>query len=531
MLIAAPTPSRNTSDDHPLYIDADTEESINYGDFRKLVRQAAFGFSNIGMKKGDSLCLYTPNNISVPSVVLASLASGGNICPANPLFTKFELQKMLTVSKSKYIIAHPINIVTALEAAEATGIPKSNVWSICVDPGNRVPDWRSMVIRGPEESDPIKLTVEESKSTLAYLCFSSGTTGQPKGVMISHHNFIANSIELTKSLENSSLKGKEGSLLGVVPLFHILGIFRFIHLAVYEGRTTVLMARYDLEKFCQSVEKYKITSLYVVPPMLLQLVNSPSIVDKYDFSSVVGFHAGAAPVSSGLSNQINKKFNIPVLQGYGMTETASVLTYQTIETYIPGSVGRMISGIDAIVTDENGRVLPSGERGEICIKGPIVMQGYLNNPEATAEVIDKNGYLHTGDIGYFDKLGNWYIVDRSKELIKYNAFQIAPAELESVLIECPLVSDAAVIGIYDKKRDTEVPRAYLSLSSLGKNLDSTKASSEIHKFVNEKVSEYKRLRGGIEFIEVVPKSVSGKILRKDLRELYKNQTVQNCAKL
>lgn len=159
------------------------------------------------------------------------------------------------------------------------------------------------------------------------------------------------------------------------------------------------------------------------------------------------------------------------------------------------------------------------------------MQGYLNNPEATAEVIDKNGYLHTGDIGYFDKLGNWYIVDRSKELIKYNAFQIAPAELESVLIECPLVSDAAVIGIYDKKRDTEVPRAYISLNSLGKNLDATKASSEIHKFVNEKVSAYKRLRGGIEFIEAVPKSVSGKILRKDLRELYKNQTVQNRAKL
>ncbi|KAI8095185.1 hypothetical protein BDF21DRAFT_405361 [Thamnidium elegans] len=525
------TNSRNTSDNHPLYIDADTEESINYGDFKKLVRQATFGFFKNGMKKGDSLCLYTPNNLSVPSVVLASLASGGNVCPANPLFTKFELQKMLTVSKAKYIIAHPINIDIALEAAEATGIPKSNVWSICADPANRVPDWRSMVVRGPEESDAIKLTVEESKSTLAYLCFSSGTTGQPKGVMISHHNFIANSIELTKSLKQSSLHGKEGSLLGVVPLFHILGIFRFIHLAVYEGRTTVLMARYDLEKFCQSVEKYKITSLYVVPPMLLQLVNSPSIVDKYDFSSVIGFHAGAAPVSTGLSNQIHEKFNIPVLQGYGMTETASVLTYQSIETYVPGSVGRMISGIDAIVTDESGRVLPSGERGEICIKGPIVMQGYLNNPEATAQAIDKNGYLHTGDIGYFDKLGNWYIVDRSKELIKYNAFQIAPAELESVLIECPLVSDAAVIGIYDEKRQTEVPRAYVSLNSLGENLDTTKASSDIHKFVNEKVSAYKRLRGGIEFIEVVPKSVSGKILRKELRELYKNQTLQNRAKL
>jgi 4-coumarate--CoA ligase len=158
------------------------------------------------------------------------------------------------------------------------------------------------------------------------------------------------------------------------------------------------------------------------------------------------------------------------------------------------------------------------------------MQGYLDNPTATAETIDKNGYLHTGDIGYSDKLGNWYIVDRSKELIKYNALQIAPAELENVLLKCPLVADAAVIGIYDVKRQTEVPRAYVTLNSSGKSLNQEKAIEDIHKFVNGQVIQYKRLRGGIEFIDVVPKSVSSKILRKNLRELYKNR-IKSKAKL
>jgi acyl-CoA synthetase (AMP-forming)/AMP-acid ligase II len=166
--------------------------------------------------------------------------------------------------------------------------------------------------------------------------------------------------------------------------------------------------------------------------------------------------------------------------------------------------------------------LPFGETGEICIKGPIVMQGYLHNPKATAETIDGDGYLHTGDIGYCDKLGNWYIVDRSKELIKYNAYQIAPAELENVLLQCPLVSDAAVIGIRDEKKQTEVPRAYVTLDP-STTLNEQQAIKQIHEFVNSQVIHYKRLRGGIELIDVVPKSVSGKILRKDLRELYKNQ--------
>lgn len=168
--------------------------------------------------------------------------------------------------------------------------------------------------------------------------------------------------------------------------------------------------------------------------------------------------------------------------------------------------------------------LPEGSQGEICVRGPSNMLGYLNNPSATAEAIDKDGYLHTGDIGYRDKLGSWYIVDRSKELIKYNGYQIAPAELENILLECSLVDDAAVIGVYDETKATEIPRAYIALSPIGKKLSIKQAEAEIHRHVNGKVIQYKRLRGGIEFIDAVPKSVSGKILRKDLRELYKHES-------
>ncbi|CAO0803412.1 unnamed protein product [Mucor circinelloides] len=515
--------NRGISDDKPVYIDSNTDETVRYGELKTLIRQATAGFRRVGLKRGDCVCVYSPNHLGVPPIFLSVLASGGHVSPTNPAFNAQELEKLLVMSRAKYLIAHSFNLDKALEAAKSVGIPVSNVWCIDNDPKKRAKHWKEVLANSTEEADPIKYTAAECKNTLAYLCFSSGTTGPPKGVKISHHNFIANAVELDQLVQSSSILQNNGNLLAVVPLFHIMGLFRFINMSLFEGRTVVLMAQYELEKMCQMIDKHKVTSVVAVPPMLLHLLNSPQIVDKYDFSHVETFHVGAAPVSLAMAEAIVKKFQRPVLQGYGMTEVASVLTAQTPETYMPGSVGRMIGGIDAKVVDENGKDLPAGERGEICIKGPIVMLGYLDNPKATAEIIDSNGYLHTGDIGYVDKLGNWFIVDRCKELIKYNAYQIAPAELEDTLLKCSLVSDAAVIGIFDEKKQTEVPRAYISLSPSGKALEEKEAIKQIHSFMNSKVINYKQLRGGIRLIDAVPKSVSGKILRKDLRELYRKE--------
>ncbi|RCI02420.1 hypothetical protein CU098_009338 [Rhizopus stolonifer] len=514
---------RHIPEHKPMYIDSATDETITFGEFKILIRQTTAGLIKFGLKKGDCVSVFSPNHIHVPAFMLSTHAAGAHVSPSNPILSVQDYEKQLRLSKAKFILAHPISLKVALLAATAVGIPHAHVWSILPDDQHRAAYWKDkLCTQEKEEADPIPLTAQESRDTLTYICFSSGTTGPPKGVQISHQNFIANTIELDNTLKKSSTYNNTGALLAIVPFFHIMGIFRFIHMAIYDGRTTVVVAKYDVEHMCHMIDKHQVSSLYVVPPMLLHMLNNPSIADKYKYSSVEAVHVGAAPVSLSLAQNFQKKFNIPVLGGYGMTETASILAIQTIENYAPGSVGHMIGGIDTKVIDEDGQALPIGSTGEICIKGPIVMLGYIDNPEATAESIDSEGYLHTGDIGYVDKLGNWYIVDRSKELIKYNAFQIAPAELEDVLLKCPLVADAAVIGIYDEKNMTEVPLAYITLNEAYKTQDKATIKQAIHAFVNERVVYYKKLRGGIEFIDLVPKNVSGKILRKDLREMYKN---------
>ncbi|KAI8364217.1 hypothetical protein BD560DRAFT_436835 [Blakeslea trispora] len=513
----------NMPDEKPMYIDSLTDETITFGQFKALIKRTTAGLLRKGIEKDDCISLLTPNHINVPSFVLSVHAVGAHISPSNPILNAQDYEKQLRLSKAKYILAHPVNLDVALEAAKAVGIPSNHIWSIVRDDQRRVAHWKDILDDGKEQADPIKLTPEESEKTLTYICFSSGTTGPPKGVQISHLNFIANTIELDKAFQRSATYKNRGALLAIVPFFHIMGIFRFIHMAIFDARTTVVVSKYDVEHMCHMIQKHKVTSLYVVPPMLLHMLNNPAITDKYNISTLEAAHVGAAPVSLSLAQNFQNKFHVPVLGGYGMTETASIITIQLAEEYAPGSVGRLIGGMDYKLIDSDGKELPKDATGEICLKGPIVMPGYIDNPEATAEAIDQDGYLHTGDIGYCDKLGNWYIVDRSKELIKYNGFQIAPAELEDVLLKCPLVADAAVIGIYDEKNMTEIPRAYITLNEADKKKDSTAIKRAIHAFVDERVIYYKKLRGGIEFIDLIPKNVSGKILRKELRELYKKQ--------
>ncbi|KAI9273920.1 hypothetical protein EDC94DRAFT_593191 [Helicostylum pulchrum] len=510
-----------------VYSESSSNESLTFEQLCVLIRQINAGLQyKVGLKKGDCVCISSPNNIYVPSIALGIMASGGHITPVNPLFTVQELKKQLVMSKTKYVIAHPYNLDTVLEAAKLSKIPIENVWSIFDDPKKRVKSWKEILLQDGKEAGSVSFSFEESKSMPAYICFSSGTTGAPKGVVLSHHNLISAGIGANKVVSSNPSVNVYQKILGIIPLFHVFGILSFLLTSVYQGWEVVMLASYDLENVCQIIEKHKINSYRGVPPMLLHLLNNPSIVDKYDLSSLKLILVGAAPVPLALDRKIKEKFNIQVTQGYGMTETSAVMTMQTIENYVPGSVGRMLEGVMSKVVDEDGKELKNGEAGEICIKSSIVMHKYLDNPLATSEMIDIDGFLHTGDIGYVDDLGNWYVVDRTKELIKFNAYQIAPAELEAILLECPLVADAAVIGIYDEKRETEVPRAYISLNSQNKQVfrkGLETITQEIHDFVNQNVIHYKRLRGGIAFIETIPKSVSGKILRKDLRDLFKSE--------
>lgn len=296
------------------------------------------------------------------------------------------------------------------------------------------------------------------------------------------------------------------------------------------GLEMVVLPKFDLERFCALVQQHKITFSYVVPPVLLGLSKHP-IVDKYDLSSIRMVNSGAAPLTRELIEALNKRIRMPVKQGYGLSETSPTTHTQPWDEWDKtiGSVGKMLPNMRAKFLDESGSEVPVGQTGELALAGPNIFAGYLNKPELTKEAFTEDGFFKTGDIGHLDKEGNFYITDRVKELIKYKGFQVAPAELEGYLVDHPLVDDAAVIGVHSEEHASELPRAYIVVSSSGKEDDAT--AQEIIKFIEGKVAAHKRLRGGVRFVKEIPKSPSGKILRRVLKEDAKKEAQSPKAKL
>jgi 4-coumarate--CoA ligase len=276
------------------------------------------------------------------------------------------------------------------------------------------------------------------------------------------------------------------------------------------------MPKFDLEKFCTHVQSHKITFAYVVPPVILMLGKSP-VVENYDLSTIRMMNSGAAPLTRDIVDAVWNRLKIPIKQGYGLSETSPTTHTQPWETWRTkiGSVGRLLPNQTTKYMNDEGKEVAAGETGELWIKGPNVFMGYLNNEEGTKNALTDDGYFKTGDVGYQDEDGNFYITDRIKELIKYKGFQVPPAELEGLLIGHPDIEDVAVIGIQDYERGTEVPRAYVVPR---KGLEAGKGlESKIMKWLEGKVASHKRLRGGVKFVDEVPKSASGKILRRVLK--------------
>ena len=285
---------------------------------------------------------------------------------------------------------------------------------------------------------------------------------------------------------------------------------------MYSGLNLVVMARFDIERFCAIVQDFKITYAYIVPPVVLLLSKHP-VVEKYDLSSVRMLNSGAAPLTRELVDAVYKRIKVPVKQGYGLSETSPTTHNQAWEdwnTHV-GSVGRLLPNQIAKYMSPEEKELPIGKVGELWIKGPNVFKGYLNNPEGTKNALTEDGFFRTGDVGYQDKDGNFFITDRIKELIKYKGFQVPPAELEGLLASHPNIDDVAVLGIYNKDQATEVPRAYV-VPAQGVRGDKQTAD-DIVAWLAAKVANHKRLRGGVRFVDEIPKSPSGKILRRVLR--------------
>jgi 4-coumarate--CoA ligase len=342
---------------------------------------------------------------------------------------------------------------------------------------------------------------------LVVLPYSSGTTGTNKGVMLTHGNLVSN---VAQVLSGADIREDE-AFIAVLPFFHIYGMQVLMNTGLRAGVTIITMPRFDLEQFLQLHQDHGITRSFVAPPIVVALAKHP-IVDNYDLSKLEQVFSGAAPLSAELALECGARLGCDVVQGYGMTELSPVSHLTPPGNVKPGSCGVTApSTMTKVIDPATGEELGIDQDGEVCVRGPQVMVGYLNNQQATDATIDPDGWLHTGDIGHVDADGHLYVVDRLKELIKYNGFQVAPAELEALLLAHPAVADAAVIGRPDESAG-EIPVGFVVLRP---GAEATEA--DISDFVAGQVAHYKQLRH-VEFIDAIPKSASGKILRRLLRD-------------
>jgi acyl-CoA synthetase (AMP-forming)/AMP-acid ligase II len=331
--------------------------------------------------------------------------------------------------------------------------------------------------------------------------------------MLTHRSIATNLAQLAPSMPT----GPGDRILAVLPFFHIYGLTALMNAPLRQGATVVVLPRFDLDTFLAAIQKHHITALYVAPPIVLALAKHPAVA-QYDLSSLRHIICSAAPLDAALAAACSRRLGLPpVGQAYGMTELSPGTHVVPLgaENPPPGTVGKLIAGTEMRIVslDDPTKDLGIGEAGEIAIRGPQVMKGYLGRPDATAAMIDQDGWLHTGDVGHVDADGWLFVVDRVKELIKYKGFQVAPAELEALLLTHPGIADAAVIGVYNDDNN-EVPHAYVVRQPSATDL----SEGEVMMYVAERVAPYKRVRE-VTFIEGVPRAASGKILRRQLREL------------
>lgn len=481
--------------DKKAMIDGLTERTITYKELADSINKVAAGLAARGFSKGDVVAIYSPNCLEYPIAFQAIALLGGISSTANPSYTASELAYQLNDAGAKYLLTVPQLLERALEAAR-----QSKVESVFVF-GNATGAIPFSVLLEDFDSVP-KVEINPKEDAVA-LPYSSGTTGLPKGVILTHYNLAANVYQLS----NRELISPADTIIAVLPFFHSYGLQIFLNYSLYCGATVVVMPQFDLETFLRLVQKYKITRAPLVPPIVLALAKQP-IVDKYDLSSLKIITSGAAPLGNELTLECEQRLNCVVKQGYGLTETSPVthINPDEREKIKPGSVGPCMRNTECQIVDiETEKPLGCHEQGELWIRGPQVMKGYLNNPSATAKVIDADGWFHTGDIAYVDEDGYFYIVDRIKELIKYNGYPIAPAELEAVLLSHPAIADAAVIPSPHPSTG-EVPKGFVVLNSVA-------TTGEIMEFVAGLVAPHKRIRR-LEIVDKIPKSASGKILRR-----------------
>ncbi|KAI1047034.1 hypothetical protein LB505_013705 [Fusarium chuoi] len=533
--------SQQASSDRPVYVEAhDATQQLNKVQFRHMVESIAAGLRRkFKIRDGDVVLGFCENSILYPAVIFASIAAGGVFTGANPTYTYSELVNQLTVSGAKCIVTDSSRLEMAKKAAKAAGLPPGSLILIDSKDGSSVDgasSFQSLLGHGTYSweriSDP-KVLADKP----AVLNFSSGTTGLPKACEVTHLNLVANA-EQNLHLDRVARKRKNDPTFAAndvhcafLPFYHAMGLITFCILNVKRGCTTVVMPKFDLKSFLSTIQKFKVTSLIFAPPVVSMLVKSP-LVCQYDLSSVKFLVCGAAPLQADVEKRLEALFSktgARSRQGWGMSEATMAVSIFGPDEFDPshGSVGYLVANMQLQVIDENGKALGYEEEGEAILNGPNVFKGYYRNPAATKEAFTEDGWLKTGDIVKIDKTGLVTIVDRKKvclpnnsfmaringeyqELIKVKGFQVAPSELEGHLLEHESVLDCAVIRVL--RDGQEHAQAHI----VRKKPDTTAES--ILSFMDKRLSPIKRITGGIVFTDTIPKSPSGKILRRLIKD-------------
>ncbi len=482
--------------DHTAFINSVDGSRMSYGTLADRIRRLAGGLKAQGAGPGTTWALMAPN---VPEYAIAfhGLAyAGATVTTLNPTYGAKEIGHQLRDSKATAIITSQMFLATAKEAAKACGVEH-----IYLLGEGDAPSLSTL------EGEPLAEQVEvDYAAHVVALPYSSGTTGFPKGVMLTHRNLVANLCQARPYFELT----EEDVCFAVLPFFHIYGMQVLMNMALGHGATIVTAPRFDLETMLRLTQEHRMTRLFLVPPIVLALAKHP-IVDDFDMSSVKQIFSGAAPLPEDVAAEAARRLDCGIGQGYGLTETSPVLTTTDATNYRPGSVGQVVPNTRIRLVDpDTGEDAELGARGELWAQGPQVTGGYFGNSDATAATIDADGWLHTGDVAVADEDGHFYIVDRLKELIKVNGFQVAPAELEARLLQHDAIVDAAVIGIPDDEAG-ELPKAFV-VAAPGATLE----QQAVIDFAAEDFVSYKHL-SVVEFVDAIPKSASGKILRRELR--------------
>jgi acyl-CoA synthetase (AMP-forming)/AMP-acid ligase II len=495
-------------------IDGATGRTLTYGELADRTHAIAQALTALEVGVGDVAAIHLPNCPEYAALFHGIVTAGAVVTPVNHLHTSAETAHQLRDSGARVLFTWPDGLATAREAIRSAGVHVSTVVVVGDKTGDGTDGTAWAGRPGEIDLDTFVRTgrdvllPEPGGDALAALPYSSGTTGVSKGVMLSHRNLIANVLQCRPI----SRIGRGSVTLAVLPLSHIYGITGILNLALHPRATVVTLPRFDLVTYLETVQEHRIGHLFVAPPLALALAKHP-LVDSYDLGSVELVTSAAAPLGRELAQDVADRLSCVVTQAYGLTETspATHCVPHDRPDIDRGSIGVLLPNVQARVVDPvTGRDSAPGEAGELWCRGPNVMLGYFGNPAATATTVDADRFLHTGDLVTVTDEGVFTVVDRLKELIKYKGHQVAPAELEAVLLCHPGVRDAAVIGAPDSDGE-EIPKAFV-VPEPGTLPD----ASDILAFVAGRVAPYKKIRA-LEFVDTIPKSPAGKILRQRLR--------------